>query len=113
MNVTSRKWAEDKSSKISNVTMSTNASDYGANFYYPEDSGTAHVSVVAPSGDAVAVTSTINTHFGSEILSPSTGIIFNNEMDDFGFPDITNEYGLPPSANNFVIPGKRPQVKPI
>ena len=38
-----------------------------------KDHGTAHVSVLAPNGDAVAVTTTINLHFGSEILSPTTG----------------------------------------
>ncbi|XP_053673916.1 scoloptoxin SSD14-like [Anopheles nili] len=81
---------------------------YGADFAGLEDHGTAHVSVLAGNGDAVAVTSTINYLFGSMVLSPSTGIILNDEMDDFSTPGVINAYGLSPSPANFIVPGKRP-----
>ena len=41
-------------------------------------------------------------------MSPSTRIIFNNQMDDFSTPESTNIYGIPPSKNNFIMPNKRP-----
>ena len=41
-------------------------------------------------------------------MSPSTGIILNNQMDDFSYPNIVNSFGVPASENNMVRPGRRP-----
>jgi gamma-glutamyltranspeptidase/glutathione hydrolase len=73
------------------------------------DAGTAHVSVVDTAGNAVAMTTTINTAFGAGILVRGTGIVLNNEMDDFALPGAANVYGLTGSAANAIAPGKRPQ----
>jgi gamma-glutamyltranspeptidase/glutathione hydrolase len=74
------------------------------------ESGTAHVSVVDADGNAAAITTTINTSFGAGILVPGTGIVLNNELDDFALaPDVPNAFGLTGGAANAVLPGKRPQ----
>jgi gamma-glutamyltranspeptidase/glutathione hydrolase len=74
------------------------------------DGGTAHVSALDLDGNAAAITTTINTAFGAGILVPGTGIILNNEMDDFAVaPGVPNVYGLTGTAANAVAPGKRPQ----
>ncbi len=74
------------------------------------DSGTAHLSVTDAAGNAVAITGTINTLYGSGITVPGTGIVLNNEMDDFAkAPYEPNSYGLIDTlGRNAVAPYKRP-----
>lgn len=67
------------------------------NVTVPTDDGTSHLCTVDSDRMAVSLTTTINTAFGSAVMSPSTGILFNNEMDDFSLPDRPNTYGLQPS----------------
>ncbi|KAH9978655.1 gamma-glutamyltranspeptidase [Lactifluus volemus] len=77
-------------------------------FDVPEDHGTSHTSVVDVNGMAVVVSSTVNLVFGSQVLDPVTGILFNNEMDDFSTPGVPNAFGLWPSPYNYPEAHKRP-----
>ncbi len=73
------------------------------------DAGTSHLSVMDEDGNAVACTTTINTAFGALLVAGETGIILNNEMDDFvAQPGKPNAYGLVGGAANAVAPRKRP-----
>ncbi|WP_298431589.1 gamma-glutamyltransferase [Ottowia sp.] len=74
-----------------------------------ESNQTTHFSVVDKAGNMVAVTYTLNTNFGSGIVAPGTGIMLNNEMDDFSAkPGVPNAYGLIGGDANAVAAGKRP-----
>uniref|UniRef100_A0A1B6D5D2 Gamma-glutamyltransferase n=1 Tax=Clastoptera arizonana TaxID=38151 RepID=A0A1B6D5D2_9HEMI len=94
-------------SKISDNSTSQNDSFYGAIYAQVRDHGTANIVVLAPNGDAAVATSTINLLFGSQVVSKSTGIILNDEMDDFS-STYENYFDVPPSHANFIEPGKRP-----
>ncbi len=75
----------------------------------PDDGGTTHISVLDAAGNAVALTQTVNTLFGSGITAPGTGIVLNNEMDDFAAaPNAPNAFGLVGQRANAIAPGKRP-----
>lgn len=74
-----------------------------------EGDQTTHFSVVDSAGNMVSVTYTLNTNFGSGIVVPGTGIILNNEMDDFSIkPGMPNVYGVIGGEANMVEAGKRP-----
>lgn len=74
-----------------------------------DDAGTTHVSVMDEAGNAVAITQTVNTLFGSGITVPGTGIVLNNEMDDFAvMAGAPNLWGVSGSDANAVAPRKRP-----
>ncbi|XP_058800051.1 scoloptoxin SSD14-like [Phymastichus coffea] len=107
-NLTSKEYADKIRLKIKDNKTYQDPKFYGANTTNRETHGTAHVSVLAPDGSAVSVTSTINQVLGAKIRSKSTGIIFNDEMDDFSAPNITNAFDVPPSPANFIKPNKRP-----
>jgi gamma-glutamyltranspeptidase/glutathione hydrolase len=81
----------------------------GASTPPPNDSGTTHISVLDTEGNAVALTQTVNTLFGSRITVPGTGIVLNNEMDDFSTaPGSANLWGVVGKEANAIAPGKRP-----
>ena len=74
-----------------------------------ESDQTTHYSVIDRDGNAVAVTYTLNFSYGSGIVAAGTGILLNNEMDDFAAkPGTPNAYGLIGGDANAVGPGKRP-----
>jgi gamma-glutamyltranspeptidase/glutathione hydrolase len=74
----------------------------------PEGANTTHFSILDREGNRVAATLSINTPFGSGLVPPGTGVLLNNEMDDFSArPGTPNVYGLTGGAANAIAPGKR------
>ena len=74
-----------------------------------DDGGTSHLSVLDAEGNAVALTTTVNLHFGSLQADPITGVVLNDEMDDFAArPGQANAFGLTQGTANAPEAGKRP-----
>ena len=75
----------------------------------PQDRiNTTHFSVVDELGNAVAVTTTLNSSYGSKVTVNGAGFVLNNEMDDFSAkPGTPNQFGLVQGENNAIAPGKR------
>ncbi|MBI5595664.1 MAG: gamma-glutamyltransferase [Elusimicrobia bacterium] len=75
----------------------------------PDDAGTTHYVVMDSLGNAVSATETINHFFGSLLVARGTGIVLNNELDDFAVStSVPNGFGLRQSALNLIGPGRRP-----
>ncbi|KAI3919079.1 hypothetical protein MKW98_016632 [Papaver atlanticum] len=108
-NMLCRSFAAEIRKNISDTTT------FPSKYYLPEwsqlnDHGTTHFSIVDNDRNVVSMTATINHYFGAGVLSPSTGIILNNQMDDFSAPTEKpkGEDKLPPAPSNFIKPNKRP-----
>ncbi|SCV56883.1 related to gamma-glutamyltransferase [Fusarium fujikuroi] len=76
--------------------------------YSSDGHGTSHVVTADGDGMAVSLTTTVNLIFGSFLMDPLTGVILNNEMNDFSIPGVPNEFGFAPAEANFIRPNKRP-----
>jgi len=74
-----------------------------------EGTHTTHYSIADQSGNAIAVTYTLNDWFGARVTAKGTGVLLNDEMDDFtAKPGVPNMYGLVQDEANRIEPGKRP-----
>jgi gamma-glutamyltranspeptidase/glutathione hydrolase len=70
---------------------------------------TTHLTAADAEGNWVAITQTVNTTFGSKVIVPGTGVVLNDEMDDFSIqPGVPNAFGLIGAEANAIEPGKRP-----
>ena len=91
----------EKASKSSEVK-------HGNITFNPESTETTHYSIVDQYGNAISVTTTLNTNFGSKIMVKGGGFFLNNEMDDFSSkPGVPNHYGLVGNRANSIAPKKR------
>ncbi|KAN0107880.1 gamma-glutamyltranspeptidase [Hyaloscypha variabilis] len=93
-----------------------NVSHYSpVKYSLPENHGTSHIVATDASGLSITLTSTVNLLWGSLLVVPETGVIMNDEMNDFSIPGITNEFGFIPSPINYIAPLKRPlsSISPI
>jgi gamma-glutamyltranspeptidase/glutathione hydrolase len=74
-----------------------------------EGVNTTHYSIIDKAGNAVAVTYTLNDWFGARVTAEGTGVLLNNEMDDFTVKiGVPNSFGLVQGEANAIAPGKRP-----
>ena len=90
-------------------TRATASASLPASWIGAEGNSTTHFSIVDKDGNAVSLTYTLNDWFGAHVTAAGTGILLNDEMDDFSAkPGAPNMYGLVEGPNNAVAPHKRP-----
>lgn len=99
--------------RTKNITKLANSDiQHGLPPNYEEDifnKHTTHIAAADTKGNWLAITTTLNTSFGSKVTIPGTGVLMNNQMDDFSAqPGVPNAFGLIGSEANAIAPGKRP-----
>ena len=107
-NITSKPYAAIKAAsiKLDQATPGENPDEKKAQ---QEGTDTTHFSIIDSEGNRVAATLSINYPFGSCFVVPGTGVLLNDEMDDFSIrPKTPNAYGLIGDKANQIAPGKRP-----
>ncbi|XP_065292661.2 scoloptoxin SSD14-like isoform X2 [Dermacentor albipictus] len=105
----SKEAAEMSRAKINDSKTNDDVRFYGMTNANRRDSGTSHSCYWDKDDNVVAITSTVNYLFGSQVVPDGTGFILNDEMDDFSTPGQINAYGVGPSTVNFIKPTKTPQ----
>jgi gamma-glutamyltranspeptidase/glutathione hydrolase len=105
--ITSKKYAKTLASIIKSSKSKVDIDSPGE--YFDESEETTHFSIIDSNGNAVSNTYTLNTAYGSGIIAKGTGILMNNEMDDFSIkPGFPNFFGLVGSDANKVESKKAP-----
>jgi gamma-glutamyltranspeptidase / glutathione hydrolase len=100
-------YAAEIRSRISRYRAGQSAALMPAGMGEPKE--TTHYSIIDRDGNAVSVTYTLNGSFGARVVAPGTGVLLNNEMDDFTQkPGVPNLYGLVQGEANAIAPGKTP-----
>tara|TARA_Y100001970_G_scaffold6943_2_gene7958 strand:- start:13094 stop:14812 length:1719 start_codon:yes stop_codon:yes gene_type:complete len=107
--LTSKGYSKHLNKSISFESITASKDIYPGDPYPFESPDTTHFSVMDKSGNAVSNTYTLNFSYGSGIMIPGTGMLMNNEMDDFSSkPGVPNGYGLLGSQANSIEANKRP-----
>jgi len=103
----SREYGAERRATIS-MDHATPSLEVGPGLGEPDTGQTTHFSVVDEAGNAVSVTTTINSFFGCKVTVAGAGFLLNNEMDDFSArPGFPNQFGLVQGEANAIAPGKR------
>jgi gamma-glutamyltranspeptidase/glutathione hydrolase len=107
--IISKKYAAERAATIDPVRASTSTQILAGKPQAHESAETTHFTIVDAAGSVVSNTYTLNGSYGSAVTAKGTGVLLNNEMDDFAAkPGTPNLYGLVQKEGNAVEPGKRP-----
>ena len=107
--ITAKEYAKSISSSIKELGVLPSSEISPGMYINPESIETTHFSIADKFGNVISNTYTINSAFGSGVTIEGTGILMNNEMDDFsGQPGVPNQFGLLGGVANEIEPAKRP-----